>query len=176
MKNEKKTIITGLAVMSVMLSVLATYNVAFAQESDDSSFTTLHATGALVDQANNNGHRSTLWLGFEKDPANTEEDSDSDYEVNRATLVLRKYDDSKVFSFHIFSVVPDSWTMTVNSDNTEFEATGEVHTGDGIVYDLEINGEFMSEMENGNLYLINGTFSGDDETYDIFFISVMQDG
>ncbi|MDH3191941.1 MAG: hypothetical protein OEM18_04570 [Nitrosopumilus sp.] len=33
LKNQKKTIVTGLAVMSVMLSVLATNNETFAQES-----------------------------------------------------------------------------------------------------------------------------------------------
>jgi hypothetical protein len=178
MKNQK-TIIAGLMVMAAMLSVSVTYSTAFAQESDVAVEaiekpihlrTVLVGTGAVVAE-DDHGYRSHFRMGIVADPSVTDVASDVNYEVKRGKFIVGKYDDRR-----IYSVMPDTWTVTVSADKTVFDANGQVENRAGEVFDVMISGEKISDLQRGNLYYVSGFASNEDgEMYDLFYISALFD-
>ncbi len=177
MKNQSKTIIAGLMVMAVMLSLSLTYSRAFAQESDIERqavdkivrpHTILTGTGAAVGE-DNHGWRSHFRLGIISETPDT--DVAPEYKVKQGMFVVGKQDNR-----HVFSVIPDTWTISVRSDKTSFDASGQVENRDGKIIDIKITGEKIAELQHGNLYNVKGTASdGDGKVYDLFYFSTMYD-
>ena len=163
--------------MAAMLSVSVTYSTAFAQESDPEveAFaepihprTVLVGTGAAVDQ-DDHGYRSHFRMGIVQVPEVTDVASDVNYEVKRGKFIVGKHDNR-----HVYTVLPDTWTITVSSDKTAYEAAGTVESKVGEVYDVKITGDKISDLQHGNLYFVTGTATGaDGQVYDLFYISAM---
>lgn len=177
MKNQGKTIIAGLMVMAIMLSLSLTYSRAFAQESDierqavdklTRPHTILAGTGAAVGE-DNHGWRSHFRLGIVSE--NQDTSVTPEYQVKQGMFVVGKQDNR-----HVFSVITDTWTMSVRSDKTSFDASGTVENRDGKTLDVKITGEKIAELQQGNLYNVKGTASDvDGKVYDLFYFSTMYD-
>ena len=165
--------------MAAMLSVSVTYSTAFAQESDvepqviDRPYrlhTILIGTGAAVGE-DDHGLRSHFRMGIVPVSEVTDVASDVNYEVKRGKFIVGKHDNR-----HVFTVIPDTWTITVSSDKTTYDASGTVENKAGEVYDVKITGDKISDLQRGNLYYVTGTVAGaDGEVYDLFYISAMFD-
>ena len=75
-----------------------------------------------------------------------------------------------------YSVIADSWKITVSADKTSFDASGQAESEDGEIYDVVISGDKISDLENGTLYYVTGTATGDDgEVHDLFYISALKE-
>lgn len=157
--------------MASILSVSATYNTAFAQESDlavDRQFhprTFLGGVGAVVGE-DSEGKRSYFRMGIV--PVT---DSETEYEVKRGAFMVGKHDNRERYS-----VIADSWQISVSVDKSSFDASGKAENNEGEIYDISISGDKISDLENGVLYYVTGTATGDDgEIHDIFYISALKE-
>lgn len=177
MQKQNKTIIAGLIVMAAMLSVSMTYSTAFAQETDlerpvidkqTRPHTVLVGTGAAVSE-DDQGWRSHFRMGIVSE--NQDTDVSPEYKVKQGTFVIGIKD-----TRHGFSIVPDTWTISVRSDKTSFDASGTVENRDGKTLDVKITGEKIADLKQGNLYMVKGVASDDDgKMFELFYISAMHD-
>jgi hypothetical protein len=182
MTTNNKTIFAGLIMMAAVLSVSATYNTAFAQVSDvptdrkisdvpmdraNQPHTVFGGVGAAVAD-DGEGKRSYFRMGLV--PVS---DSETEFEVKRGAFMVGsvKHDNREKYS-----VIADSWKITVSTDKTSFDASGQAEIEDGEIYDVIINGDRISTLENGDLYYVTGTATGDDgEVHDLFYISAIKE-
>jgi hypothetical protein len=177
MTNQNKTIFAGLIMMAAILSVSVTYSTAFAQESDQVEahdrpirlHTILGGAGAAVDE-DDQGWRSHFRIGI-VESQNDDPDAHTEYTVKRGMFIVGKYDNR-----HYYSVIPDTWEISVSPNEKSFDASGRVENKEGEIYDVEITGDEISDLQNGTLYYVTGTAVGDDgEVYELFYISALKD-
>ena len=175
MAKSNKKIWAGLIVMAAMLSVSVSYSTAFAQESDLEAEaverlvhpkTILAGTGAAVSE-DDQGWRSHFRMGIVSEPQTSDSNSDTEYTVKRGVFTVGKQDNR-----HFYSVIPETWEILVRSDKENFEASGTVENKEGKTYDVKIEGEKISDLQNGNLYYVLGTAINEDgDVYELFYIS-----
>lgn len=158
--------------MAAILSVSVTYSTAFAQESEREmklerplhGGTYLAGSGAAVSE-DDNAMRSHFRMGIVE--TQTNDNGHTEYEVKRGVFVVGKHDNRQHFS-----VIADSWEVSVSPNQKSFDASGIVENQEGKIYDIEISGEEISNLENGILYFVTGTAINDNgEVYNIFYIS-----
>ena len=168
--------------MAAVLSVSATYNTAFAQVSDVSTdrkisdvptdralhpHTVFGGVGAAVAE-DGEGKRSYFRMGIV--PIG---DSETEFEVKRGAFMVGTI---KNDTREKYSVIADSWKITVSADKTSFDASGQAESEDSEIYDVVISGDKISDLENGTLYYVTGTATGDDgEVHDLFYISALKE-
>jgi hypothetical protein len=173
MTTQNKIVFAGLIMVATMLSISVTYNTAFAQVSDVSTDRPIHphtvfgGVGAAVSE-DGEGKRSYFRMGIV--PVT---DSETEFEVKRGTFMVGgiNHDNREKYS-----VIADSWQITVSADKASFDASGQAENEDGEIYDVSISGDKISDLENGDLYYVTGTATGDDgEVHDLFYISVIKE-
>jgi len=182
MTTQNKTIFAGLIMMAILLSISVTYNTAFAQISDELTdrkildvsidrpihlHTVFGGVGVAVSE-DGEEKRSYFRMGIA--PVT---DSETEFEVKRGVFMIGtiKHDNREKYS-----VIADSWKITVSADKTTFEASGQAENEDGEIYDVSILGNKISDLKSGDLYYITGTATGDDgEVHDLFYISVIKE-
>ena len=177
MTNQNKTIFAGLIMMAAILSVSITYNTAFAQESDLRAEVTdrpihpgtyLAGSGVVVNE-DDNAFRSHFRMGIVE--SQTTDNGHIEYDVKRGVFLVGKHDDRQNYS-----VIPDTWQLSVSPNMKSFDASGKVENKEGKVYDVQISGDEISSLEHGNLYYVTGTVTGPDgEVYELFYISALTD-
>ena len=176
MTKPNKTIFAGLVMMAALLSSSIVYNTAFAQEFErerpqtdrlPQMGTYLAGSGAAVSE-DEQGWRSHFRMGLEE--SQTSDNGHTEYMVKRGVFAVGKHDQR-----HVFSIVSETWSLSVNQNDKSFDASGKVENQDGKVYDVEISGDKISGLAQGNLYYITGTATGSDDVYDLFYISAMID-
>jgi len=159
--------------MAAVLSVSATYNTAFAQVSDVVTDRPIHphiifgGVGAAVAE-DGEGARSLFRMGIVPVA-----DSTTEFEVKRGAFMIGaiKHDNREKYS-----VIAESWKITVSADKTSFDASGQAKSEDGKIYDVNISGDKISDLENGDLYYVTGTAtSDDDKVHDLFYISAIKE-
>ncbi len=175
MTTKNKTIFAGLIMMAAMLSVSFTYTTAFAQESDlrieraDRPIhigTFLVGNGAAVGE-DDSGWRSHFKMGIVESESN--DSGHTQYEVKRGVFAVGKHNER-----HLYSVISDTWEVSVSPNMKSFDASGKVENQEGKVYDVEISGDEISDLQHGTLYYVSGTATGSDgEEYDLFYISAL---
>lgn len=173
MTNQNKTIVAGLMVMVAILSVSVIFSTAFAQESEREiklgershySGTFLVGSGVAVSEEDN-AMRSHFRMGIIE--TETNDNGHTEYEVKRGGFFVGKHDDRQHFS-----VIADTWKVSVSPNQKSFDASGKVENEKGKTYDIEISGDEISNLEYGILYFVTGTAINDDgEVYDLFYIS-----
>ena len=176
MTKSNTTIFAGLALMAALISTSVVYETAFAQEFERErklsekpphQGTFLVGSGAAVSEEDK-PWRSHFKMGLTE--VQTEGNGHEQYEVYRGIFAVGKHDQRQ-----IFSVLPETWQVSVGPNEKSFEASGEVENQDGIVYEIEISGDEVSDLENGNLYFVSGTATGNGEEYELFYISGLID-
>ncbi|MDX1440828.1 MAG: hypothetical protein R3237_00020 [Nitrosopumilaceae archaeon] len=176
MTKSNKTIFAGLGLMAVLISTSVVYETAFAQEFDRErqlSERPLHmgtflvGSGAAVSEENQ-PWRSHFKMGLVE--VETEDNGHAQYDVKRGVFAVGKHDQRQ-----IFSVISDTWQVSVSPNEKSFDASGEVENQDGLVYEIEISGDEISDLENGSLYFVSGTATGNGEVYELFYISGLID-
>ena len=173
MTNQNKTIIAGLIMMAAILSVSITYNTAFAQESEREiklqemplrTGTFLAGSGVAVSE-DDNAMRSHFRMGIVE--TQTNDNGHTEYEVKRGIFFVGKHD----YRQH-FSVIGDTWEMSVSPNQKSFDASGTVENQEGKTLEVKLSGDEISNLEYGTLYFVTGTATNDDgEVYDLFYIS-----
>ena len=158
-----------------MLSVSLTYSSAFAQESDTEVKpaerhlrigTFLVGTGAAVSE-DENGLRSHFKMGIVE--SQTDDSGHTEYEVKRGVFAVGKHDERQKYT-----VITDTWEVSVSPNEKSFDASGNVENEEGKVFEVEISGDEISGLEHGTLYYVTGTATGDDgQEYDLFYISAL---
>lgn len=176
MTKSNKTIFAGLAMMAVLLSTSVSNNSVFAQEIDRERqlsdrplqiSTFLVGSGAAVSE-DDQAWRSHFKMGLNESQA--DDNGHTEYEVKRGVFIVGKNDQR-----HIFSIISDTWQVSVSPNDKSFDASGKVENQEGKIYDIEISGDEISDLENGSLYYVTGTATGTDgEEYDLFFISALK--
>ena len=161
--------------MTAVLSLSITYDSAFAQESEREkkstdrhlySGTFLVGSGVAVSE-DDNALRSHFKMQIVE--TETNDSGHIEYEVNRGVFFAGKHNDRQQFS-----VIADTWEVSVSPNQKSFDASGEVENQEGKVYDIEISGDEISNLEHGTLYYVTGKATGDDgEVYDLFYISAL---
>ncbi|MEJ2259989.1 MAG: hypothetical protein P8X78_05730 [Nitrosopumilaceae archaeon] len=176
MTNQNKTIFAGLIMMAAILSVSITYDNAFAQGQEREvnleerplrTGTFLVGSGAAVSE-DDNAMRSHFRMGIVE--TQTNDSGHTEYEVKRGVFFVGKHDNRQHFS-----VIADTWKVSVSPNQKSFDASGQVENQEGLVYEVEISGEEISDLENGNLYFVSGTATGNGEVYELFYISGLVD-
>ena len=173
MTNQNKTIVAGVIMMAAMLSVSLTYSTAFAQEPEREmklgerslhAGTYLAGSGAAVSE-DDNAMRSHFRMGIVE--TQTNDNGHTEYEVKRGVFFVGKHDNRQHFS-----AIADTWEVSVNPNQKSFDASGTVENPEGKIYDIEISGDEISNLEYGTLYFVTGTAANEDgEVYDLFYIS-----
>ena len=155
--------------MAAMLSVSVTYSTAFAQESDLAVDRELHprtllsGVGGVVSETDE-GKRSYFKIGIVPVA-----DSETEFDVKRGAFMVGKHDNRERFS-----VVADSWQISVSAEKSSYDASGIAENKEGESYDVILSGDKISDLENGTLYYVTGTATGEDgEVYDLFYISAL---
>jgi len=173
MTNQNKTIFAGLIMMAIILSVSVTYDNAFAQvqerevKLEERSLrigTFLVGSGAAVSE-DDNAMRSHFRMGIVE--TQTNDSGHTEYEVKRGVFIVGKHDDRQHFS-----VIADTWEISVSPNQKSFDALGTVENQEGKTWDIEMSGNEISNLEYGTLYFVTGIATGDGgEVYDLFYIS-----
>lgn len=172
MTNQNRTIVAGLIMMAAILSVSVTYSTAFAQEPQREmkperhlyAGTFLVGSGVAVSE-DDNAMRSHYRMGIVE--TQTNDNGHTEYEVKRGVFFVGKHDNRQHFS-----VIADTWEVSVSPNQKSFDASGTVESQEGKVFDLEISGEEISNLEHGTLYFVSGTATNaEGEVYDLFYIS-----
>ena len=155
--------------MAAMLSVSAISSTAFAQESDSIEDRQLHqqtilsGVGGVVNEEDQ-GKRSYFKIGIV--PTS---DSETEFDVKRGAFMVGKHDNREKYT-----VVAESWQISVSADKLSYAASGTVENKEGKFYDVRISGDKISDLENGVLYYVTGTAINDnDEVYNLFYISAL---
>jgi len=161
--------------MAAVLSLSLTYDSAFAQESEIEkkstdrylySGTFLAGSGVAVSE-DDNALRSHFRMGIVE--SETNDNGQTEYKVNRGVFFAGKHDDRQHFS-----VIANTWEVSVSPNQKSFDAAGEVENQEGKIYEIEISGDEISNLEHGTLYYVTGTATGDDgKVYDLFYISAL---
>ena len=174
MTNQNKTIFAGLIMMAAILSVSLTYSSAFAQEPEREmksnerhlyTGTFLVGNGVAVSE-DENALRSHFRMGIVE--SQTDDSGHAEFEVKRGVFFAGKHDDRQ----HL-TVIADTWEVSVSPNQKSFDASGTVENQEGEVYEIEISGDEISNLEQGTLYYVTGTATDDDEVYDLFYISAL---
>lgn len=173
MTNQNKTIFAGLIMMAAILSVSITYSTAFAQDPEREmklgerplhTGTFLGGSGAAVSE-DDNAMRSHFRMGIVE--TQTNDNGHTEYEVKRGVFFVGKHDNPQHFS-----VIANTWEVSVSPNQKSFDASGTVENQEGKTYDIEISGDEISNLEHGTLYFVIGTATNDDgEVYELFYIS-----
>ena len=99
----------------------------------------------------------------------TNDNGHTEYEVKRGVFAVAKHDHRQHFS-----VIADTWEVSVSPNEKSFDASGTVENQEGKTYEIEISGDELSNLEHGILYFVSGTAIGEDgEVYDLFYISAL---
>jgi hypothetical protein len=166
MKNQSKTIIAGLLMLTMFTSSIA-YSNAFAQETDVEilpehrpAVTFMAGAGAAVSQEDDHGYRSHFKLGM----VQVQDDDEVQLEVKRGKFVA---------AHKAYHIVPDTWKVEVSSDGEEFEASGIVENDEGNFIDIEIKGEKIRDLQRGALYYVTGEATDGETEWDLYYISAM---
>ena len=177
MTKQNKTIFAGLLVLTAVLSTSIVLNSASAQEFDRERPQSdkmipmgiyLAGNGAAVSE-DNQGWRSHFRMGLAE--TDSDDNGHTNYEVKRGIFAVGKHDQR-----HGLSVIPDTWEVSMNQNEKSFDASGKAENREGIVYDVDLSGEEISDLTNGNLYYVKGTATGPDgEMFYLFYISAMVD-
>ena len=177
MTKSNKTIFAGMIMMAVLLSTSVIYNTAFAQEFDRERQlserpinigTFLAGSGAAVSE-DNHAWRTHFKMGLVE--SQTDDNGHSEYNVKRGVFIVGKPDQRQ-----IFSIVSDTWQVSVSPNEKSFDASGRVENQEGKIFDVEISGDEISDLENGSLYYVTGKAVGPDgEMFDLFYISALID-
>ena len=159
--------------MAAILSVSVTYDNAFAQGQEKEvkleerslrTGTFLVGSGAAVSE-DDNAMRSHFRMGIVE--TQTNDSGHTEYEVKRGVFIVGKHDDRQHFS-----VIADTWEVSVSPNQKSFDASGTVENQEGKTWDIEMSGNEISNLEYGTLYFVTGTATSDDgEVYDLFYIS-----
>ena len=159
--------------MAVILSVSITYNNAFAQGQEREvnleerplrTGTFLVGSGAAVSE-DDNAMRSHFRMGIVE--TQTNDSGHTEYEVKRGVFFVGKHDNRQHFS-----VIADTWKVSVSPNQKSFDASGTVKNQEGKTWEIEMSGNEISNLEYGTLYFVTGTATSDDgEVYDLFYIS-----
>jgi len=175
MTNKTKTIFAGLIMMATILSLSLTYDSAFAQESEREikstdrqlySGTFLVGSGVAVSE-DDNALRSHVRMGIVE--SETNDNGQTEYEVKRGVFFVGNHDGRQHFS-----VIADTWKVSVSPNQKSFDAAGDVENQEGKIYDIEISGDEISNLEHGTLYYVTGTATGNDgEVFDLFYLSAL---
>lgn len=177
MTKSNKTIFAGMIMMAVLLSSSVVYNTAFAQNVEGVRHlsdqplnigTILVGSGAAVSE-DDHAWRSHFKMGIEE--LQTGDNGHSEYEVKRGVFIIGNPDQR-----HVLSVKGDTWEVSVSPNDKSFEASGKVENEDGKIYDVEISGDEISNLEHGKLYYVAGTaINSEGEMYNLFYISALID-
>ena len=161
--------------MTAILSISLTYSSAFAQESERDFKseerhryfgTFLAGSGAAVSQEDN-AMRSHFKLGIVE--LQTNDNGHTEYEVKRGVFAVAKHDQRQHFS-----VIADTWQVSLSPNGKSFDASGTVENQEGKTYEIEISGDELSNLVHGALYFVSGIATGEDgEVYDLFYISAL---
>jgi hypothetical protein len=173
MTNQNRTIVAGLIMMAAILSVSVTYSTAFAQEPEREmklgerplhTGTYLAGSGAAVSE-DDSAMRSHFRMGIVE--TQTNDSGHTEYEVKRGVFFVGKHDNRQHFS-----VIADTWDVSISPNQKSFDASGTVENQEGKIYEIEISGDEISNLEHGTLYFVTGTATNDDgEVYELFYIS-----
>lgn len=163
--------------MSAMLSLSVAYNPALAQQSDSDveavdrpvhSRIILAGAGAVVGE-DDQGWRSHFKMGVISESQTSDSNSDTEFSIKRGVFVIGKHDNRQ-----FYSVIPETWEIEVRPDKENFEASGTVENREDKIYDVKMEGEKISNLQNGNLYYITGTATSEDgDVYELFYISAL---
>lgn len=159
--------------MAAILSVSVVYDTAFAQESEREvkfeerslhSGTFLAGSGVAVSE-DDNAMRSQFRMGIVE--TQTNDSGHTEYEVKRGVFFVGKHDDRQHFS-----AIADSWEVSISPNQKSFDASGTVENQEGKIWNIEMSGDEISNLEYGTLYFVTGSATNDDgEVYDLFYIS-----
>ena len=172
MTNQNRTIVAGLIMMAVILSISVTYSTAFAQEPERGmklerplhTGTFLVGNGVAVSE-DDNAMRSHYRMGIVE--TQTNDNGHTEYEVKRGVFVVAKHDNRQHFS-----VIADTWEVSVSPNQKSFDASGTAENQEGKTWEIEMSGDEISNLEYGTLYFVTGTATSDEgEVYDLFYIS-----
>ena len=162
MKSNK--LLTGILASIVMLAVIPASS-AFAQQAvadidirHYKPVTVLAGTGAAVDD--DRGYRTHFRLMMTSE--------DDTFEVKRGVFLL-KHDSAR----KIAHVVPDSWTVELTSDGEILNASGELESANGRVFEVKLEGEKIAELANGTLFFVKGKVSDGETTLDLYYIAAL---
>jgi hypothetical protein len=124
--------------------------------------------GGAVEENGSEVYRSHIRIAAVKSDA-----EDADFTVKRGVL-----DIGYNRGGHKYEVVPDTWTVNIREDNSAFSAEGKVQEREGEQYSVSLSGELLDGTKNGNLYFVNGKFSGDgedEETYKLYYLMIVHE-
>ena len=126
--------------------------------------------GGAVEEDGNEIYRSHMRFAAVKSDDAAHE---NDYIIKRGGLVIGDRDGPVKYE-----VVPDTWTLKIKGGDNAFSAEGKVQDREGKQYSVSLSGKLLHDTQNGNLYFVEGKFSGDSEDssiYKLYYLMMVQD-
>ncbi|MFQ5970385.1 MAG: hypothetical protein ACE5J2_07825 [Nitrososphaerales archaeon] len=166
----QKKLLTGMLLL-LLIGAASFAGTVVAQESDEEEKVRDHTRsktfalgiGAAIETDDDHPYRSHFRLAIAKVAP-----EDTEYEVKRGVVVIN--DEGSPVRYH---VIPETWEINVREDNSAFTAEGTVEDIDGNTFEVSLDGNVLRELEHGWLYIVNGTFEGGDEEYELYYISAV---
>jgi len=124
--------------------------------------------GGAIEDGGNEIYRSHIRIAAVKNQNTTE----TDYVIKRGVL-----DIGYNRGGHKYELVPDTWVVNIREGNNPFSAEGKVQDRDGDQYLVSLSGKLLNHTQRGNLYFVEGKFSGDEDTdnFKLYYLMIVHD-
>jgi hypothetical protein len=71
-----------------------------------------------------------------------------------------------------YKMLPETWKIVIADDGLTLQARGQVKSADEKTFDVNLNGYFAIHSRLGNLWSIDGTMTGEDNTsYELHYVA-----
>ncbi|MGI0029312.1 MAG: hypothetical protein ACREAQ_06335 [Nitrososphaera sp.] len=118
--------------------------------------------GIATDTETNENYRSGFRVIVQK-----VNDTESEFEVKRGMLGIFVEGQRE-----IYTMLPETWSITLSEDGDVFEASGQVQNAEEQVFDVNLEGYFAMHTRLGNLWSIEGSLEGEDKDYDLHYVGI----
>ncbi len=165
--NRKVTaVMAGVLLVAALSATVWFPSYAAAQNGDgERRIGIAHGLGVAVNSDTEEGTKSVFHMLIR--PNDDEDTEEKEYELLRGMLGI-KVDDERVR----YTMVPDTWDVAVSEEDETFEASGQVENEDGDEFDVQLTGTHGIDIKNGAIWVIEGSFEGEDVEYELFYIAL----
>ncbi len=165
-KRKVTAVMAGIILVAALSATAWFPSYAAAQNEDGQRRVGIvHGFGVAANSDTEQGTKTIFHMLIQ--PDDDEDTEETEYSLVRGVVGI--VDDGEKVRY---TMVPDTWDIAVSEEDETFEASGQVENEDGDEFDVQLTGTHGIDIENGAIWVIEGSLEGEDLEYQLFYIAL----